>query len=48
VTDAYALPASGNLARLLVFQDSPQVPGTPTAEALGANGLLTRSFVLKP
>ena len=48
VTDAYALPATGGSARLLVLQDSPQAPGTPTGEALGASGLLTQSFVLKP
>ncbi|MFO1172951.1 MAG: hypothetical protein U1E49_18560 [Hyphomicrobiaceae bacterium] len=47
-TDAFALPPGAGTTRLLVLQDSPTAPGTPTQEATSATGLLTQSFVLKP
>lgn len=47
-TDAFALAPSAGATRLLVLQDSPTAPGTPTEEATSATDLLTQSFVLKP
>lgn len=47
-TETFALPPRDGNTRLLVLQDSPPAPGTPSEEAKSASGLLTQSFILAP